>query len=136
MVMVEVMTCGTPVVALLRGSVPEVVVDAETGIVVDDPAELGVAVATVGSLDRRACRAHADRHFDTPRRVGGYEATYRTVAEARELRLAARPYHPALIATQPPPPSARRPPTVGRMTPQGPPAAEGTAYPPCARAPG
>ena len=40
LVMIEAMACGTPVVAMRRGSVPEVVVDGVTGIIRDDPAEL------------------------------------------------------------------------------------------------
>ena len=35
MVMLEAMACGTPVVALRRGSVPEVVVDGVTGVICD-----------------------------------------------------------------------------------------------------
>jgi len=35
--MVEAMACGTPVIALRRGSVPEVVADGVTGIICDDP---------------------------------------------------------------------------------------------------
>jgi glycosyltransferase involved in cell wall biosynthesis len=37
MVMIEAMACGTPVVALRRGAVPEVVVDGVTGIVLRRP---------------------------------------------------------------------------------------------------
>ena len=40
LVMIEAMACGTPVVALRAGSVPEVVVDGQTGIVCDSPTEL------------------------------------------------------------------------------------------------
>jgi glycosyltransferase involved in cell wall biosynthesis len=37
MVMIEAMACGTPVVALRRGSVAEVVVDGVAGFIRDDP---------------------------------------------------------------------------------------------------
>ncbi len=97
LVMVEAMACGTPVVALRRGSVPEVVVHGETGVVVDDPRDLARAARTVEGLDRRRCRAHVARHFDTARMVAGYEATYRTLAEGRDLRLGARPDDPTLV---------------------------------------
>ncbi len=97
LVMVEATACGTPVVALRRGSVPEVVVHGETGMVVDDPRDLASAVRSVEELDRRRCRAHVVRHFDTVRMVADYEATYRTLADGRDLRLGARPDDPTLV---------------------------------------
>jgi glycosyltransferase involved in cell wall biosynthesis len=50
LVMVEAMACGTPVVALRRGAVPEVVADGVTGIVCDDPADLPAAIGRAGEL--------------------------------------------------------------------------------------
>lgn len=97
LVMVEAMACGTPVVALRRGSVPEIVVHGETGLVVDDPAQLVEAVTKVEAIDRRRCRARAEE-FDTARMVEGYEAAYRAVVEAYELRRAAQPDDPMLVS--------------------------------------
>ena len=51
MVMIEAMACGTPVVALGRGSVPEVVVDGVTGMICDDATELPAAIRAA----RRLC---------------------------------------------------------------------------------
>jgi glycosyltransferase involved in cell wall biosynthesis len=79
-VMVEAMACGTPVVALRRGSVPEVVVDGVTGFVRDRVEELAEAVERVGELDPRACRRHVAERFDVPVMVSGYEAVYRRLA--------------------------------------------------------
>jgi glycosyltransferase involved in cell wall biosynthesis len=76
-VMVEAMACGTPVVALRRGSVPEVVLDGVTGFVRDDLDELPDAIDRVGELDPEACRRHVAEHFDLPVMVDGYEAVYR-----------------------------------------------------------
>ncbi len=45
LVVIEAMVCGTPVVALRRGAVPELIVDGETGIIVDDPAKLPEGIA-------------------------------------------------------------------------------------------
>lgn len=87
LVMVEAMACGTPVVALRRGSVPEVVAHGETGIVVGRPAELTGAVGAAETLDRRRCRARAERYFDLSRMVAGYEAAYWTAVDGQELRL-------------------------------------------------
>lgn len=95
LVMVEAMACGTPVVALRRGSVPEIVADGESGFVVDDLAGLVRAIAAVDLLDRRLCRARAEL-FDNARMVEGYEAAYRTVVEGRELASRLRPDDPVL----------------------------------------
>ena len=79
-VMVEAMACGTPVVALRRGSVPEVVADGVTGFVRDHPAELPAAIARAGELDPAACRRRVVERFDVPGMADGYEAVYRRVA--------------------------------------------------------
>jgi glycosyltransferase involved in cell wall biosynthesis len=75
-VMVEAMACGTPVVALRHGSVPEVVVDGETGFVCDAPEELPAAIEKAQSIDARACREHVEREFSVSTMVSGYERAY------------------------------------------------------------
>src|SRR6266851_3436702 len=44
LVLIEAMACGTPVVALRRGSVPEIIVNGVTGIICDAPSQLPEAV--------------------------------------------------------------------------------------------
>ena len=80
-VMVEAMACGTPVVAVGRGSVPEVVADGVTGFVCDDVSEMPEAIAKAGELDPQACRDRAKRHFDVDAMVSGYEGVYRSLLE-------------------------------------------------------
>jgi glycosyltransferase involved in cell wall biosynthesis len=77
LVMIEAMACGTPVVALRRGAVPEVVMDGVTGVLVDHPAHLADAVHRARTLDPHACRRHAEQHFSTAVMVQGYEKAYR-----------------------------------------------------------
>jgi glycosyltransferase involved in cell wall biosynthesis len=77
MVMIEAMACGTPVVALRRGSVPEVVVDGVTGILCDEPAELPAAITSARRLSPAECRKHVQSRFDADTMVAGYEALYR-----------------------------------------------------------
>lgn len=79
MVMIEAMACGTPVVALRRGSVAEVVADRVTGIVADRPGELPAAIRAATRLNPVACRRHALEHFDLPVMAAGYERVYRDV---------------------------------------------------------
>lgn len=80
MVMVEAMACGTPVVATRRGSVPEVVDDGVTGIVVDDEDDLAEALDRARSLRPSDCRAHVERRFTPAVMAEGYERTYRAAA--------------------------------------------------------
>jgi glycosyltransferase involved in cell wall biosynthesis len=83
MVMIEAMACGTPVVAMRRGAVPEVVVDGITGIVCDDPAELPAAITAARRLSAAECRAHVETCFDAATMVRGYESVYRDVLQPR-----------------------------------------------------
>jgi glycosyltransferase involved in cell wall biosynthesis len=76
MVMIEAMACGTPVVALARGSVPEVVVHQETGLVVDHVADLPGALRSVSDIDPAACRRHVEERFDLTVMAAGYERVY------------------------------------------------------------
>lgn len=76
-VMAEALACGTPVVALRRGAVPEVVDHGVTGFVCDDEAGLTAAVGRLGGLDRAACRRAAETRFSADAMVEGYLSVYR-----------------------------------------------------------
>jgi hypothetical protein len=77
MVMIEAMACGTPVVALNWGAVPEVVVSGVTGIICEDPSALPAALSAVRDIDPYACRAHVAKHFDAAALGAGYGDVYR-----------------------------------------------------------
>ncbi len=79
MVMIEAMACGTPVVALRGGAVPEVIVDGVTGLVCDHPDELPAAIARSAELDPARCREHVAANFDVSHFAAGYERIYREV---------------------------------------------------------
>ena len=88
--MVEAMASGTPVIAFNRGSVPEVVVDGETGYVVDTPEQMAAAVQQVDHIDRSRCRQHVVEKFDAPRMVDDYIAVYQRIMSASERELLPR----------------------------------------------
>lgn len=75
-VMAEALACGTPVLGLRRGAVPEVVEDGVSGYVRDTADELVTAVAQIGALDRAACRARVTAHYSAQAVVEGYLAVY------------------------------------------------------------
>jgi len=75
-VMAEAMACGTPVIGLARGAVPEVVDDAVTGYVADDTDGLVEAVLRLDRIDRKACRVRVGNLFSDEVIVPQYEAIY------------------------------------------------------------
>jgi len=77
--MTEAMACGTPVLALRRGSVPEVVEDGVTGFVRNSEEDLAVVADQVGQLSRRACRERVERLFSVEVMTDGYENVYRSL---------------------------------------------------------
>jgi glycosyltransferase involved in cell wall biosynthesis len=83
MTMIEAMACGTPVIAMNLGSVPEVVVDGQTGFICRSQAEMIEAVQRTGALSRNACRVHVENHFSAFRMAEMYEKAYRTVVEQK-----------------------------------------------------
>jgi len=77
MVMIESMICGTPVVALRGGAVPEVIVPGTTGWICDDPDELPSAIKAIGDIDPAACRAHVEKNFSANKMALAYASAYR-----------------------------------------------------------
>ncbi|HEX5596417.1 MAG TPA: glycosyltransferase family 4 protein [Micromonosporaceae bacterium] len=76
MVMLEAMAIGTPVVALNRGAVPELVRHGETGLICDDPTELPQALREVAEIDPMACVRRVRDSFSADLMARGYERVY------------------------------------------------------------
>jgi glycosyltransferase involved in cell wall biosynthesis len=87
MVMIEAMACGTPVAALKRGPVSEIVEEGVTGHTAVDVATLTSLVPATLELDRVRVREEAVRRFDYHRMVDEYEKLYQTVVLARQRRV-------------------------------------------------
>jgi glycosyltransferase involved in cell wall biosynthesis len=85
MVMIEAMACGTPVVALRRGSVPELVPHGVAGLVVDRYEDFPAALRAADAVDPASCRQHAQTHFDLPVMADGYERVYHALVTGRRL---------------------------------------------------
>jgi glycosyltransferase involved in cell wall biosynthesis len=79
LVMTEAMACGTPVIAFPEGSAPEIVLDGETGFVVEDEQEMATAVGRLGEIDPERCRESARERFDVTSVAEAYEEAYERV---------------------------------------------------------
>ena len=85
LVMIEAMACGTPVIAMENGSVPEVLEDGVTGFIVHSEEEAVDAVGRIGSLDRDRIRAEFDRRFTAHRMAQNYLKLYARLAQTRRI---------------------------------------------------
>jgi glycosyltransferase involved in cell wall biosynthesis len=75
--MTEAMACGTPVIALRRGSAPELIRHNETGFVVDTVEEMAEAVSALPSIDPHLCRRHVADNFAPHIMAASYLNLYR-----------------------------------------------------------
>ncbi len=95
LVSLEAMACGTPVIALRQGALPEVVRDGITGLIVDTVEEMAHAVGRVSSIRSHLCREHVENNYTHTRMADDYEGLYDAILKGR--RAAARlPRIPAM----------------------------------------
>lgn len=85
-VMAESLACGTPVVGLHRGAVPEVLEHGVSGFVLADLDQLVAAVPRLGSLDRRACRQRVEACYSEVAVADSYLRVYRQLAQHAAVR--------------------------------------------------
>jgi glycosyltransferase involved in cell wall biosynthesis len=76
LVMIEAMSCGTPVIGWNKGSVPEVVQHGETGFVVNSVEEMTSAIKDIDNISRKACRERVEKLFSVEKMVQGYLKVY------------------------------------------------------------
>lgn len=86
MVAIEALACGTPVIGLQSGALPEVIVGGTTGSIVPKNAgdegatvvNLAAAIAGIQGVDRQACRADFEARFTINRMCSEYLQAYRS----------------------------------------------------------
>jgi len=76
---IEAMACGTPVIAMRRGSMPEIIEHGRNGFLVETLEEASEAVGQIRSIDRAATRATVEHSFSLDRMAEEYLALYRTI---------------------------------------------------------
>lgn len=78
LVAIESQACGTPVVALANGALPEIIEPGATGYLAEDEAEVGGLIARARVLDREVVRARAAARFGIEPVARSYLNLYRS----------------------------------------------------------
>lgn len=79
---IEAMACGTPVISMRRGSVPEIVVDKKTGFICDSIDEAVSRVPMIPTINRKDCFEHVIENFSAIRMAEGYLKAYEKVLQS------------------------------------------------------
>jgi hypothetical protein len=74
--MIEAMSAGTPIIAWRKGSVPEVITDRVSGIIVESIDASVSAVHEAAMMNRGAVRAEFEARFNAARMARNYVAAY------------------------------------------------------------
>jgi len=93
MVLIEALACGTPVIGLDSGAIPEVIQDGETGFVVTElydqtgkikeaetAQKIADALAHISQIDRQACRTAFENRFTLDRMADEHLTIYHHLA--------------------------------------------------------
>jgi glycosyltransferase involved in cell wall biosynthesis len=88
---IEAMACGTPVLAMKRGSMAEVIADRQTGFLASSVEEMIELIPQVTKVDRRACRKWVEEKFSVERMVEDYIKVYRKILTEKSWRSVQNP---------------------------------------------
>ncbi|HEY7161079.1 MAG TPA: glycosyltransferase family 4 protein, partial [Acidobacteriota bacterium] len=81
LVMIEAMSCGTPVIAYGNGSVPEIIKNGVNGFIVENLEQAVAAVQKISELDRKQCRDDFIERFSVERMASDYVELYEHILE-------------------------------------------------------
>lgn len=81
--LIEAMACGCPVIAMNKGSIPEIIKDGETGFVVEDVDEMINVIDELDTIDRKQCRKHALENYNAKKMAQEYEQIYKKILKIK-----------------------------------------------------
>ncbi len=84
LVFIEALACGTPILALRRGSVPELIDDGQTGFICDTADQMVNAVPRISALNRSHCRHVFETRFTVGRMVQDYLSAYEALVTSQD----------------------------------------------------
>ncbi len=82
-VMIEALAAGTPVLAIPKGSAPEIVRHGLNGYLCTDLDQLAAAIGDAGTLDRHHCRSDAEERFSMERLADDHMILYRSLVRSK-----------------------------------------------------
>jgi glycosyltransferase involved in cell wall biosynthesis len=85
-VMAEAMACGTPVIGLARGAVPEVVEQGVTGFCCSSVEEMVLSVGKLSTINRRNVKSRASENFSAQAMVDKYVQLYNHILKAKKKK--------------------------------------------------
>jgi glycosyltransferase involved in cell wall biosynthesis len=91
LVAMEALSCGTPVIAMRSGALPEIVEDSKTGFLVSSVEEMAAAMSRVEEIDPQNCRMAAIHKFCANRMAREYIELYeQLIGEKNSAAMASR----------------------------------------------
>ena len=87
--MIEALACGTPVIGFPSGSVPEIIVEGETGFIVEDIDSAVEAVGKIDQISRARCRREFELRFTVRHMAQDYIRIYQQLLRRSSTQVAA-----------------------------------------------
>ncbi len=81
LVMIESLFCGTPVIGLSNGSVPEIIKNGVNGFVCNNEDEMYKAILSIGNIDRKNCHTFVQNEFNPETTYNNYMKYYKKTIE-------------------------------------------------------
>lgn len=86
MVLIEALSCGTPVIAFNHGSVPEIIEHGKTGYIARDVGDAVNALLNVDQFSRLVCRRSFEKRFSVERMTNDYLTIYRDLMAQSDFK--------------------------------------------------
>ncbi len=90
MSVIEAMACGTPVIAMNRGAMPELIQHGVTGFLANNDKEFCEYMQRVDEIDPQACRDWVERKFVASTMAAEYIKRYKKVIELAKAKKSAK----------------------------------------------
>lgn len=86
MAVIEALACGTPVIAMNRGAMPEIIEHGVNGFLANNQKEFEECMLRIDEIDPAACRESVEKYFSTDAMTGQYVDRYAEVIKLAKKR--------------------------------------------------